>query len=65
MVPTTFKNEQEILLKYKMGEKNELETEYMGQDSVHEVEGTEAYTGEKGEKGNSVFILGHLKKNLP
>ena len=33
-----------------MGEKNELETEYMGQDSVHEVEGTEAYTGEKGEK---------------
>ena len=50
MVPTTFKNEQEILLKYKMGEKNELETEYLGQDSVHEVEGTEAYTGEKGEK---------------
>lgn len=33
-----------------MGGGNELETEYMGQDSVHEVKGTEAYTGEKGEE---------------
>ena len=28
-----------------MGEKNKLETGYMGQDSVHEVQGTEAQTG--------------------
>ena len=44
-VPSTYKNEQEILLKYNMGEKNKLETGYMGQDSVHEVQGTEAQTG--------------------
>ena len=31
----------------------------MGQDSVHEVEGTEVYTGEKGEK------VKKLRKRMP
>ena len=49
-----------------MGGKNGLETEYMGQDSVHEVKGTEAYTGEKGEKIKKLreYTLQHFIKAL-
>lgn len=44
------KMNKKLFYSTRWGGWNELETEYMGQDSVHEVKGTEAYTGEKGEE---------------
>lgn len=49
MVPSMFKKEQELLLK-NMREKNKLKTGYTSQDSVHELQGTEAQTGFRKKK---------------